>query len=60
AMTGAIMATVLFLPVGPLSRGLRLRALPPLYFALLPLILLGYMGLTQWMKGFYVRRWGGQ
>lgn len=60
AMTGAIMAAGLFLPMGPLAQGLRLQALPPLYFALLPLILLGYMALTQWMKGFYVRRWGWQ
>lgn len=60
AMTGVIMAAGLFLPMGPLAQGLRLQALPPLYFALLPLILLGYMGLTQWMKGFYVRRWGWQ
>ena len=28
------------------------RPLPPLYFALLPLIVLGYMALTQAMKGF--------
>jgi len=27
---------------------------------LLPLILLGYMGLTQAMKAFYCRRWGWQ
>ncbi|MBN9401624.1 MAG: magnesium-translocating P-type ATPase, partial [Burkholderiales bacterium] len=60
AMTGAIMAVGLFLPMGPLAPGLRLEALPPLYFVLLPLILLGYMGLTQWIKCFYFRRWGWQ
>ncbi len=60
AMTAAIMAAGLFLPMGPLAEGLRLQALPPLYFALLPLILLGYVALAQWMKGFYVSRWGWQ
>ncbi len=60
AMTGVIMAAGVFLPMGPLAQGLGLQALPPLYFALLPLILLGYMGLTQWMKGLYFRRWGWQ
>ncbi|WP_323029114.1 magnesium-translocating P-type ATPase [Castellaniella defragrans] len=60
AMTAAIMAAGVFLPMGPLAPELRLQALPPLYFALLPLILLGYMGLVQAMKGYYVRRWGWQ
>lgn len=48
AMTGIIMAVGVFLPMGPL------------YFALLPLILLAYMGLTQAVKGFYARRYGWQ
>jgi len=59
-MTALIMAVGIFLPMGPLSHYFKLQALPPLYFALLPLILLGYMGLTQAMKAFYCRRWGWQ
>ncbi|WP_404301123.1 magnesium-translocating P-type ATPase [Alicycliphilus denitrificans] len=59
-MTGLIMATGLFLPMGPLAHYFKLQALPPLYFALLPLIVLGYMVLTQAMKGIYRRRWGWQ
>ena len=46
--------------MGPLAGHFKLQALPPLYFALLPLTMLGYMALTQAMKGFYRRRWGWQ
>jgi len=60
AMTAAIMATGIFLPMGPLAHYFKLQALPAAYFALLPLILLAYMGLTQAMKGFYMRRYGWQ
>lgn len=59
-MTGAIMAVGIFLPMGPLAHYFRLQALPPLYFALLPAIVLGYMAATQAMKGIYRRRWGWQ
>ncbi|MFN3311111.1 MAG: hypothetical protein ACK40R_05295, partial [Thermomonas sp.] len=60
AMTLVIMAIGIFLPMGPLAHYFKLQALPPLYFALLPLIVLSYMALTQAMKGFYVRRYGWQ
>ncbi|CUQ66587.1 magnesium-translocating P-type ATPase [Candidatus Nitrospira inopinata] len=60
AMTGAIMAIGVFIPMGPLADYFKLQALPPLYFVLLPMILLGYMALTQAMKGVYVRRYGWQ
>ncbi|MBS0511820.1 MAG: magnesium-translocating P-type ATPase [Proteobacteria bacterium] len=59
-MTGVIMAIGIFLPMGPLAHYFKLQALPPLYFAFLPLILLAYMGLTQAMKGIYRRRYGWQ
>ena len=59
-MTGLIMAVGLFIPLGPLAHYFKMQAPPPLYFAFLPLILLGYMGLTQAMKGFYTRRYGWQ
>jgi P-type Mg2+ transporter len=59
-MTGIIMAIGIFLPMGPLAHYFKLQALPPLYFAFLPLILLAYMGLTQAMKGIYRRRYGWQ
>jgi P-type Mg2+ transporter len=52
-MTGVIMAAGIFLPQGPLAHYFRMQALPPLYFAVLPLILLGYMGATQLMKRLY-------
>ncbi len=59
-MTGAIMAVGIFLPMGPLAGYFKLEPLPTLYFALLPLLLVGYMGLTQAMKGIYSRRYGWQ
>ena len=59
-MTGIVMAVGIFLPMGPLAHYFKLQALPPLYFVLLPVILLAYMGLTQAMKSFYIRRYGWQ
>ena len=59
-MTAIIMAIGIFLPEGPLAHYFKLQPLPLLYFALLPLIVLGYMLLTQAMKGFYRRRWDWQ
>ncbi len=59
-MTGTIMSIAIFLPLGPLASHFKLQALPPLYFMLLPLILLAYVGLTQAMKGIYRRHWGWQ
>jgi Mg2+-importing ATPase len=58
--TGIIIAVGIFLPMGPFANYFKLQALPPLYFALLPPILLAYMGLTQAMKGMYARRYGWQ
>jgi len=57
-MTAVIMAVGIFLPMGPLAHYFKLQALPSLYFVFLPLILLAYMGLTQAVKGFYIRRFG--
>jgi Mg2+-importing ATPase len=59
-MTGVIMAVGIFLPMGPLAHYFKLQALPSLYFVFLPVILLAYMGLTQAVKGFYIRRFGWQ
>ncbi|OOG28835.1 magnesium-translocating P-type ATPase [Thioalkalivibrio denitrificans] len=59
-MTAMIMVVGIFLPTGPLAEHFKLQALPPLYFVFLPLILLGYMGLTQAMKGVYLRRYAWQ
>ena len=59
-MTGVIMAIGIFLPMGPLASYFKLEALPPLYFVFLPVILLAYMGLTQAVKGLYIRKFGWQ
>ncbi len=60
AMTAAIMAVGIFLPMGPFAHYFKLQALPLGYFPILVAILLGYMTLTQVMKGYYTRRFGWQ
>ncbi|MBC7481768.1 MAG: cation transporting ATPase C-terminal domain-containing protein, partial [Rhizobacter sp.] len=60
AMTLAVMAFGLWLPMGPLAGYFRLQALPPAYFGWLMAILLGYCALTTVMKRFYIRRYGWQ
>jgi P-type Mg2+ transporter len=59
-MTVVIMAVGIFLPMGPIAHYFKLQALPLAYFPILMAILLGYMMLTQFMKGFYTRRFGWQ
>lgn len=60
AMTLAIMALGLWLPLGPLAGYFRLQALPPAYYGWLVAILLGYCTLTTLMKRVYIRRYGWQ
>ncbi len=59
-MTGLVMAIGISIPMGPLAHHFKLQALPPLYFMFLPIILFGYVVLTQAMKGIYIRRFGWQ
>jgi len=59
-MTVVIMACGVFIAMGPVSHYFKMQALPASYFAFLAVILLGYMTLTQAMKGFYARRYGWQ
>jgi Mg2+-importing ATPase len=58
--TVLIAAAGVFLVMGPLGHYFKLQALPPLYFVYLPVILLGYMVLTQAMKGICTRKYGWQ
>jgi Mg2+-importing ATPase len=60
AMTLAIMAVGLWLPLGPLAGYFKLQALPLAYYGWLVAILLGYCGLTTAMKRIYIRRYGWQ
>ncbi|MEY8876733.1 MAG: magnesium-translocating P-type ATPase, partial [Leptothrix sp. (in: b-proteobacteria)] len=60
AMTLAIMAVGLWLPLGPLAGYFRLQALPAAYYGWLVAILLGYCVLTTLMKRLYIRRHGWQ
>ena len=58
--TVLIMATGIFIPMGPIAHYFKLQPLPLSYFAMLAAILVGYMLLTQLMKNFYTRRYGWQ
>ncbi len=60
AMTVCIIALGIFIPMGPLAQYFKLQSLPPLYFVWLSGILLGYMLLTQSLKGIYVKKYGWQ
>lgn len=59
-MTVLVITFGIFLPMGPWADYFKLQALPPLYFAYLPVIVLAYMALTQLLKNFYSRRYGWQ
>ncbi|QIM41284.1 magnesium-translocating P-type ATPase [Leclercia adecarboxylata] len=59
-MTGLVMVLGIALPFSPLAGYLQLQALPLSYFPWLVAILVGYMVLTQMVKGFYSRRYGWQ
>ena len=59
-MTLLVIAVGIALPFSPLAGFLQLQALPLAWFPWLVAILAGYMTLTQWVKGFYSRRYGWQ
>ncbi len=58
--TVLIVAAGIFLVMGPFASYFKLQALPLIYFIYLSVILLGYMVLTQAMKGIYTRKFGWQ
>jgi Mg2+-importing ATPase len=57
-LTLLIMACGVWLPFSPLATALRLQALPAAYFPWLAAILVIYCTLTQFMKRFYIQRFG--
>jgi Mg2+-importing ATPase len=57
-LTVLVMACGLWLPFSPLASALRLQALPAAYFPWLLAILVAYCVLTQFLKRFYIRRFG--
>ncbi|MEJ5149957.1 magnesium-translocating P-type ATPase [Comamonas sp. MYb396] len=59
-MTLVVVAIGIYLPMGALAPYFKLEALPGLYFVFLVAVLLAYMGLTQVMKKWYIRRYGWQ
>jgi Mg2+-importing ATPase len=60
AMTVLVMVFGVLLPMSPLAHYVKLQALPMDYFPWLAGILLGYVILTQAMKGIFARRYGWQ
>ena len=54
-----IVAGGAWLTVSPLAGALGFVPLPPLYWLYLALMLLGYALLTQWVKTWFVRKFGG-
>ena len=56
ATTLSIMALGIWLPYSPLASALGFTHLPPLYWPILMLTLLCYMGFTQIMKAWLLRR----
>jgi P-type Mg2+ transporter len=58
ATTVSIMAFGVWLPYSPLASALGFTHLPPLYWPILMLTLLGYVGLTQIIKvGLLRKQW---
>jgi len=57
-LTLLIMACGVWLPFSPLAPALRLQALPAAYFPWVAAILVIYCTLTQFMKRFYIQRFG--
>jgi len=57
-LTLLIMACGVWLPFSPLAPALRLQALPVAYFPWVAAILVIYCALTQFMKSFYIQRFG--
>jgi len=53
-----IVAAGAWLTVSPLADTLRFVPLPPLYWPLLAIMLLGYVILTQFVKTWFYRRFG--
>ena len=59
-MTILVMGLGVLLPMSPFAHYFKLQALPLDYFPWLAGILLGYVTLTQAMKGIFARRYGWQ
>ncbi len=59
-MTLVVVAIGIYLPMGALAPYFKLVPLPGTYFVFLVAVLLAYMGLTQVMKKWYIRRYGWQ
>ncbi len=57
-MTAAVMLVGMYIPFSPLAHVIGLQPLPGSYFAWLAGILFAYALLTQWVKVWFIRRFG--
>ena len=57
-MTAAVMLVGMYIPFSPLAHVIGLQPLPGSYFAWLVGILFAYALLTQWVKVWFIRRFG--
>lgn len=58
ALTSAIMVIGILIPFSPFAGALKMEQLPLSYFPWLIAILASYCILTQWVKGWYIKRFG--
>ena len=57
ALTSLIMLVGILIPFSPFATALRLEPLPAAYFPWLLGILISYCSLTQWMKGWFIKKY---
>ncbi|HSS46538.1 MAG TPA: magnesium-translocating P-type ATPase [Burkholderiales bacterium] len=57
-MTASVMAIGIYIPFSPIAHVVGLRPLPGFYFAWLAGILFGYTVLTQFVKVWFIRKYG--
>ncbi len=57
-ITATVMAVAMYLPFSPIASSLGFVPLPAIYFLWLALILTGYCMLTQWVKTWFIKRYG--
>jgi Mg2+-importing ATPase len=57
-ITATVMGVAMYLPFSPLSASLGFVPLPAVYFLWLAFILTGYCVLTQFVKTWFIKKYG--
>jgi Mg2+-importing ATPase len=58
AITASVMGIAIYLPFSPIASSLGFVPLPAVYFAWLALILTSYCVLTQFVKTWFIKKYG--